>query len=118
MAVQHTLRIAGRAGGVTKRTCRALVEFRPLEISGLVRDQGLIAACARQSRRRHVRVVAQHHVAFELRQTRLKLLDQRHERRIEKQPAILGVIHYIDDLILEQPRIDRVTDIAGTRHAV
>ena len=83
-----------------------------------VGDQRLVAARLRQRRRRHVRVVRQDHAAFELRQPRLQLLDQRHEHRIEEQPAILGVIDDVDDLLFEQPRIDRVADEAGAGHAV
>jgi hypothetical protein len=65
-----------------------------------------------------VRVVGEDHIAFELRQPRLQLLEQRHERRVEEQPAILGMIDDVDDLVFEQPRIDRVTDEPGAGHAV
>ena len=118
MAVQHALRIARRARRVAQRAGGALVELGPLELRRFRRDQRLVTARLRQRGRRHVRVVGEDHAAFELRQPRLQLLDQRHERRIEEQPAILGVIDDVGDLLFEQPRIDGVADEARAGHAV
>ncbi|HEX2494605.1 MAG TPA: hypothetical protein VHK24_12580 [Steroidobacter sp.] len=48
-----------------------------------------------------MRLVAQHDATFELRELRLQFLDQRQKRGIQKQPAILGVVNDVGDLILE-----------------
>jgi len=41
-------------------------------------------------------------------QLRRELLHQRHERQIEEQGRVLGVVGDVDDLVREQARVDRV----------
>ena len=40
-------------------------------------------------------------------------LDQRQEVRVHKHELVLGVIDDVDDLFREQPRVDRVADVAA-----
>ena len=45
-------------------------------------------------------------------------LDQRDKARIDKEQPVRGVIDYVDDLVFEQPRVDRVADRADARDRV
>jgi hypothetical protein len=49
---------------------------------------------------------------------RRELLDQRDEREVEADDAVAGVVHDVDQLVVEQPRIDRVDHGAHPGHRV
>src|SRR5207245_10879559 len=51
-------------------------------------------------------------------QWRRQPLDQRDKARIDKEQPVRGVIDYVDDLVFEQPRVDRVADRADARDPV
>src|SRR6516165_1717253 len=45
-------------------------------------------------------------------------LDKRNEARVYKEEAVRRMVHNVHDLVIEQPRVDGVTDGAYTRDAV
>ena len=71
-----------------------------------------------QARLRHVRRIGQHHVALDAGKPRRDLLDERHEGEVDEEQPVLGVVDDPGDLVLEEPRIDRVVDGADADDAV
>src|ERR1700730_15552906 len=112
MAVKHALRVAGGARGIAKRGGRALVEFGPLEIlvfgpnKRLVETEARKAGCGLRAFRGHP-----YDSAF-CREMRRQPLDERDKARIDEEQPVRGMIDYVDDLFIEQPRVDRVADRA------
>ena len=47
-----------------------------------------------------------------------KLLDQRREREIEEHHAIFRVVHDVDELVVEEPRVDGMDDRSAPRHGI
>src|SRR5438046_5273381 len=52
------------------------------------------------------------------RQTRCEPLDQRGKTHIDKEQPVSGVIDYVDDLVIEEPWVDRVADCSDPRGRV
>src|SRR5580704_16221439 len=120
MAVKHALWITGGARGIAKRGGRSLVEFGPLEILIFGVDQRLMARMEREGGVGCGLGALLGHPddpAFR-RQTRRQPLDQWGKAHIGKEQPVFGVIDYIDELVIEQPRVDRVADGADPRDRV
>jgi hypothetical protein len=62
--------------------------------------------------------IGQHDVALDGRQPLLQPLHQRHEGEVEEEQPVLGVVDDVDDLLVEEPRVDRVIDRADAGDAV
>ena len=118
MRVDDALRVAGGAGGVAQAGGRVLVEGRPAEILVRLGEPFLVGRRIAQARRRHVGGVGQDDEPLDGGKARRQLLDERHEGQVEEQQPVLGVVHDVDDLVLEEPRIDRVVDRADAGDAV
>ena len=118
VAVEHALGIARRARGVAQRRCGALVELRPVEFIGMRVDQFFVAQHIGQLRRRHVRLVGHEDPALHQRALVGNGFDQRHESQVDKYIAIFGMVGDVDDLLGEQPGIDRMRHGANTRRRV
>jgi hypothetical protein len=114
MAVERPLRVAGGAGGVAQGRAGPLVELRPVELIAVLSDQLVIDAGHRQRCRR----LAQQYEAAVFGKLRRQALDQRNEARVEKEQAIGGMVDDVDDLVIKQPRVDRVTNGTNARDAV
>ena len=110
MLVQHALGMARRTAGVTQAAGVPLVELDPADVAVVtaepVEEAGIAA--------RPLTIEADE--AFDAAELRAQPLDNRRKRRIVKQHPILGVIDDVDDLFIEQPRVDRMqhcTDPGG-----
>src|SRR6516162_11012018 len=114
MAVERALGIAGGAGGVAERGRGPLVELRPYEIWLLGRDQVLVARELGEAGRRLGALLGHQHDAAVLRKLRRQPLDQGDEAGIDEEKPVAGVVDDIDDLVIEQPGIDRMADRADT----
>ena len=112
MAVQHALRIAGRARGVTETRSGAFVESRPIVAAVLGRNQFIEAERIGQARG-HVRAIGHHDDALQGLARRCQFFNQWHERQVDEQEFVFRVIEDVADLVLEQPRVDRMHDRAA-----
>jgi hypothetical protein len=112
VAVEHALWVAGGARGIAKGGRHALVEFGPLEILFLLRDQRLVAGKARDARCGLGAFLGHPYNPAACRQMRCQPLYQRSEARIDKEQPICRVVDYVDDLVIEQPGVDRMADRA------
>ncbi len=95
MLVKHALRITGRAAGVAEHRRFALVALIPMIIAAFGRQQS-------------VEFLLKHNEMLNRTQPWFQPLDKRRERRIVKQHAILGMVGDVDDLIVEQARVNGV----------
>ncbi len=115
---KHALRIARRARRVAETRSSVLVELAPGHRLRLARDEALIADEARNAGvLRHVRVVGEQHIAADGRADCLDLLDDRHERDVEEQVRVFGVVQDPRDLFREQARVHRVQHCADAHRA-
>ena len=104
MLVQYALRIAGRAAGIAKAARRPLVAFDPA-IVAVLRSQPVVEFGFEAD------------IMFDGRQIGLQPLDQRRERCIVDEDAVLGVRDDVGELVVEQSRVDRMENSAGTDDA-
>ena len=118
MRVQYSLGIARRARGVAHRSRGIFIEGLPLEISIDLRDPILIGDRVLQRGLRHVRLVREHHIAFDAGQLVRDFFQDRHEGEIGHHHAILRMVDDPGDLVGKQPRIDGVTDRADPHDAI
>jgi hypothetical protein len=96
-----------------------LVEPGPGETRIALGDQRFVADEIGKPRPgRHVAFVGHHDIALDLRQARAQAFEKRNERQVEEQPAVLGMVDDIGQLIGEQPRIERVHDDAHAHEPV
>ena len=109
MRVERAFRIAGRARGVAKRGSEPLVENRPGEIVGFGGEQLLIAqrVCRRARQRR---AIGHRDPVPNRRTQRPQPLDDLATRKIEEHRFIFGVVDDVDDLVVEESRVDGVAD--------
>ena len=115
MAVEDSLGLAGGAGGVAQRRCAPLVELGPDEpLFVLGRYQLVIGGDDRES---GLGRFEQDKAAIR-RQLWHQALDQRDEAGLDKQHPVLRMVDDVDDLFIEQARIDRVAHRADPRDAV
>ncbi len=115
---KHTLRVAGRAGGIAQARGCPFVELRPLVIPVLARDQLLVAQQVRQIDLRHAGAVRHRHPALDALARRGEFLRERRERQVEKDVAVLRVVDDEHQLLRKEPRIDRVDHGAHAGDAV
>src|SRR5690242_4372480 len=118
MAVQRPFRLAGSPRGIAQRRRGALVEFGPLEILVLAGEQRFVTGQVRKTGWWLATFFGHPHDPALGREMRREPLDQWSEARIEKQQPVRGVIDYVDDLVVEQPRVDRMADRADARDRV
>ena len=62
--------------------------------------------------------IGENDARFHARALRQDTLEQTHEHDVGEHELILGVIEDVDELLLEQPRIDRVADASAARNGV
>ena len=110
MLEQHALGIARRAAGIAEHDRIALAAVDPLGLTILGADPVL------EMRRMLRRVETD--VVLDRRPARPHPVDDRLEGRIVDQHAVLGMVGDIFELVIEQPRIDRVQHPARAGHAV
>ena len=118
MRVQYSLGIARRPRGVAHRSRGIFIEGLPLEISIDLRDPILIGDRVLQRGLRHVRLVREHHIAFDAGQLVRDFFQDRHEGEIGHHHAIFGMVHDPHDLLGEQARIHGMVDRADAHDAV
>ena len=118
VAVERALRIACGSRRIAERCGRPLVELRPLEVVFLVRKQPFIARKRRQAGLRLVLLVGHQDYPAIRRQARSQPLEQREKGRVDEQKPVCGMVYDVHDLLIEQPRVDRVTNGANARDAV
>src|SRR5215469_14008011 len=111
VAVERAFGIACSTGGVAQGRGGSLVEFGPLELFALIGDQGIIDP---ENRQRCLGLAQQHNAAV-LRELRRNALDEWNEGRVEKKQAIGRMANNVQDLIIEQPRVDCVADSTNAR---
>jgi hypothetical protein len=112
MAVQDAFWIAGRTGGVAEGRGGRLGEGWPAVRGISVLDEIFVG-------RPIVRApIVEHEHTFDRLQARQQLARQRNEHRIDEQHAGCRVFENVDNLLFEQPRIDRVQDRADPGDAV
>src|SRR5215472_3228713 len=114
MAVERPFGVSGGAGGVAQGGSGPFVELRPVELVAVVSDQLVIDADHWQRCRR----LAQQYEAAALGKLRRQALDQRNKGRVDKEEAVGGMVDDVDDLVIKQPRVDRVTNRTDARDAV
>ena len=112
MAVERALGLAGGAGGVAEGSSSPLVEFGPLEILVLGRNQRLVTGEAREAGRGLGALFGHQYDPALRRELRRQPLDQRDKARIDEKQPVRGMIDDVDDLFIEEPRVDRVADCA------
>ena len=105
--VQHAFRVAGRAAGIAQHACVALVARRPFIIAIMSRNQGSVAI-----------VAIKNDIMFDSRKVRLQTVDDWLEHRIVHYHLIFGVVHDVDQVLVEQPHVDRVDDSAKANCAI
>ena len=118
VAVQHALRIAGRAGGVAERRGRILVEERPFVIGRRLRQEILVGEQPVKLRLGKLALVAKRDPAAHKRQAGRERLDERRENRVEEHIRVFRVMHDVLDLVGKEPRIDRVQNASRAGHAI
>ena len=118
VAEQHAFRMAGRSRRVAQARGRVLVELGPFEIVALRSKQVLVAREARNGRLRKMRAVGKRNPMLDARARGRELFDQRREREIEEHDLVVGVVDDVDELVVEEPRIDRVDDRAHPRDGI
>ena len=116
--VEHPFRVTRRPRRVAQRGCRALVEVRPLEVAGLVPDQGFVTHSVLEFCLGHVLLVGHDDKTLDIWDVVRDRLEQRHEHDVGKDPAILGMVDDENQLLREQSRVDRVADVARPADAV
>ena len=116
--IEHALGIAGGAGGVAHAGGGALVERLPFEIAVDFADPVFIGDGVLERGLGHMRDVGQDHVTLDSRELVGDFFQQRHECQVRHHDAVGGVVDDPDNLIGEQPRIDRVIDRADPHDAV
>jgi hypothetical protein len=104
--VEHALGIAGRAARVAEHHRLALVALDPGIILVLGGDQGVELA------------IVEADIMLDRRPARLQPLDHRREGLVVEQHPVLGMVADIDELLVEQARVDGVEDPAGADRAV
>ncbi len=115
VAVENAFRPAGGPRGVAQRRGAPLVELGPLEtVFALGIDQLVIDAEHRQAGFRRF----EQDKATIGRQQRPQPLDERDEAGFDEQQPVLRVVDDVDDLLVEQPRVDRVADSPDAGDAV
>ena len=105
--VKDALRIASRAAGVAEHTRIALVTVMPFVIAVLFADKGRIT----------FRIV-EYDVSLHGCQMRLKPVNNRLEHSIIEQHLIFGMIHDVDQVFIEEPRVDGVDHAAKADRAI
>ena len=113
VAVEDALGVAGRAAGVAQPGGFALGEVGPGQ-RGVAGGEQVFVAEEVEAARRHVVAVGEDDEG-DAGQARRDPLDERQEGQVEQQDAVARVRRDIDDLVVEQPRVDRVCD--GTHAA-
>src|SRR5579862_6828463 len=114
VAVERAFRVARRARGVAQGRGSPLVELGPLEIRALAGNEAVVG---RNYRERRLRMPQEDDPAL-LGQLRQEALDQWDERRLDEQEPVRGMIDDVDDLLVEQARVDRVAHRADAGYAV
>jgi hypothetical protein len=108
--VEHPLGLARGAGGVAEAGGRVLVEGGPHEILVGLGKPVLVSDGVAEGRLRQVGAVRQDHVALDGGKPRGEALDKRHEGEVEEKEPVDGVVDDVDDLLVEQARVDGVVD--------
>ena len=114
MAVDDALRIAGGTARVAHGRRRALVQGGPVE-AGLLGRQQLLVAQDLAGQGRGV-AAADHDELLDGLQLVGHLRQDRHQRIVDQQHRVLGVVDDVDDLLWEQADIDSVQDRAHAGH--
>jgi hypothetical protein len=89
-----------------------------VQIVVLGRQQLLVAEELERAGCRHMRAVGHQDEMPDGLHLRRQLLDQRQEGQVEEQDLVRRVIENVDQLVDEEPRIDRVADRAYARDRV
>jgi hypothetical protein len=118
MAIERPFRLSRGARGVAERGGAPLIEFGPLEIPVLGLCQLLVGGECRQSSQRLGIVPGQQNDAAVFGELRCQPLDQRNEGAIDEKKPVLGMVDDVDDLLVEQPRIDRMANGSDARDTV
>jgi hypothetical protein len=116
--IHDALRVTGRAGRVTHARRVVFIDLDPLEVFAGLCNEILITDRIRQAGLRHVRAVGHDDDAFEGLERRCELLDQRHERKVREQILIFRVVRDVDQLLGEEPRVQRVAHRAQAHDPV
>ena len=104
--VEHTLGISGRAAGVAQHARLALRSL----------DPGIIPVMRGEEIAEFPVVEAD--IMFDAGPLRLEPLDDRRECAVVEKHAIVGMVGDVDQLLVEQARIDRVDDAAHPDRAI
>src|SRR6516162_1396053 len=114
VAVERAFGIARGTGGVAQGRGGSFVEFEPLELFALIGDPVVIDP---ENRQRCLSLAQQYNAAV-LWEMRRKALDEWNEGRVEKKQAIGRMVNNVQDLIIEQSRVDCVADSTNARGPV
>src|SRR5205823_8093037 len=111
--IDDALRPAGRPGRVGHRGGPALVELGGSERIRIRNGEELLVADRARGRRRavldHDDVLDPHFAA--------ELLEERQERVVDDEHAVLGVVHDVREVTRMQTRVNGVQDVAGERYS-
>src|SRR5262245_15066746 len=110
MTVEGAFWLPGGPRGIAKGRSRPLVQFWPLEVIILGGDELFIDRQAGEPIRGFDAPIGQQYNPAFSRQLRGEPLDQRKKTRFDKEQPISRVVDDVNDLFLEQPRVDRVAD--------
>lgn len=109
MLVQHALGVAGGAAGVAKHARVALGSFHPGEVAVLGVDERAETVLA---------VPVHDDVTLDRRPAVADPVDDRLKGAVVEEHAVLGMVGDEGELVVEQPRIDRVDHAAHPNRAV
>ena len=112
--VERALGVAGRAARVAEAGGGALVELGVVEARLVVGEQVLVADHVRQRARV---AVADDDVVLDRLEARRDLLEHRHQRVVDEDDLVLGVVDDVAELLLEQADVERVQHRARAGHA-
>ncbi|PAV69244.1 hypothetical protein WR25_05509 [Diploscapter pachys] len=109
MLIQHALGVTRRPAGVAEHARVALRSGRP----------GIVVVFRGDQRGETIRTVAiHHHIMLDRRPLPAQPVDDRLERAIIEQHPVLGMVGDIDQLVVEQPWVDRMDHAAHADRAV
>src|SRR5580704_905678 len=118
MTVEHALRIARRARCVAEAARRVLVEILPLVVVADLVDEILIRREMLELDPGQMVPVAKRDELLHTPQLWCDLEYEVGKGRIEKECAVFRVIDDVDELLGEEPRVERVIDAARARDPV
>ena len=107
MGIERALWIAGGAGGIAEPRGGLFGEIGPIAGGRVAREQLFVAEIITFW---HMGAVGHHHDLEALGPVRALRFDNGHERCVDKENAILGVVDDIGHLLFGKARVDRVAN--------